>query len=144
MTDNGERFSLSEELRKKNIVLYFYPKDFTMGCTKESCAFRDNWEKVLALDASVYGVSTDSVESHKAFREKYSLPFTLLSDPTREIRKAYGVDGHFLPPRVTFVIDKRGVIRNIFNSQLNMSKHVENAIDILTKIQREEKSEVSA
>jgi len=144
MTDNGERFSLSEELGKRNIVLYFYPKDFTMGCTKESCAFRDNWEKVLAFDASVYGVSTDSVESHKAFREKYSLPFTLLSDPTREIRKAYGVDGHFLPPRVTFVIDKRGVIRNIFNSQLNMSKHVENAIDILTKIQREEKSEVSA
>ena len=135
-TDSGAHFSLSEQIGKSNIILYFYPKDFTAGCTKESCAFRDNWEKLHSLGASVFGVSSDSIESHKAFKQEHGLPFTLLSDPKHEIRRLYGVEGRlFVPPRVTFVIDKQGVIRDILSSQLNMSKHVENSIRILEQIE---------
>ena len=140
-TDSGGHFSLLDETGKTNIVLYFYPKDFTLGCTKESCAFRDNWEKVLSLDATVYGISSDSVESHKAFKEENALPFTLLTDQNREIRRKYGIDGRFIPPRVTFVIDKRGLIRSIFSSQLNMSKHVENALAVLKVIESEKEAD---
>ena len=135
-TDSGEHFSLSEQIRKTNVVLYFYPKDFTMGCTKESCAFRDNWEKILSLGATVIGVSSDSVESHKAFKQEHTLPFTLVSDQKHEIRRMYGVEGHFfIPPRVTFVIDKQGVVRDIFSSQVNMSKHIDNSLRVLEQIE---------
>ena len=134
-TDSGERFSLSEQIGKTNVVLYFYPKDFTTGCTKESCAFGDNWEKILSLGAIVVGVSSDSVESHRAFKQEHMLPFTLVSDQKHEIRKMYGVEGRFLlPPRVTFVIDRQGVIRDIFSSQLSMSKHIDNSLRVLEQI----------
>ena len=142
ITDSGEHFSLSEQIGKTNIVLYFYPKDFTAGCTKESCTFRDNWERMLSLGATVIGVSSDSVESHKAFKKEHVLPFTLLSDQTHEIRKMYGVETHFfIPPRVTFVIDRQGVIRDIFSSQVNMSKHVDNSLRVLEQIQGKEEIE---
>jgi peroxiredoxin Q/BCP len=135
-TDSSEHFTLSEQIGKTNVVLYFYPKDFTAGCTKESCEFRDNWEKILSLGATVIGVSSDSVESHKAFKQEHVLPFTLVSDQKHEIRRMYGVEGHFfIPPRVTFVIDKQGVIRDIFSSQLNMSKHIENSLRVLEQIE---------
>jgi peroxiredoxin Q/BCP len=136
-TDSGEKFSLAEEIGKSNIILYFYPKDFTAGCTKESCAFRDNWDRVKSLDARVFGISSDDTESHKSFKEKYSLQFTLLSDPDHEIRKIYGVQSRLIPPRVTFVIDKQGKIRGIFNSQMNISKHIDSALETLSKIQTE-------
>jgi thioredoxin-dependent peroxiredoxin len=139
-TDSGETFSLADHLGKSNIVLYFYPKDFTTGCTKEGCAFRDKWDKVISLGATVLGVSSDSVESHKAFKEQYKLPFTLLSDDNnQEIRKQYGVKGLLIPSRVTFVIDRRGVIRDIFNSQINFREHIDNALRVLSEINREEK-----
>jgi len=144
-TDSGEHFSLSEQIGKTNVVLYFYPKDFTAGCTKESCAFRDSWEKMLSLGATVIGVSSDSVESHKAFKQEHALPFTLVSDQKHEIRRMYGVEGHFLiPPRVTFVIDRQGIIRDIFSSQLNMSKHIDNSVSVLTQIEKEKDVQLNA
>lgn len=137
ITDTGEKFSLSDYRGKSNIVLYFYPKDFTMGCTKEACSFRDNWDQVTALGATVVGISSDDRDTHAKFKKDHSLPFTLVSDPNNAIRKLYGVEGRFIPTRITFVIDKNGKIRSIFNSQLNVTKHVEKALESLNGISRE-------
>ena len=135
VADDGSKFSLSDYIGKTNVVLYFYPKDFTPGCTKEACSFRDNWDRVLQLGATIVGVSSDSQEKHADFKKEYNLPFTLVSDHDKNIRKLYGVGGSFLiPSRVTFVIDKSGKIRNIFNSQLNVTKHVEQALSTLNQI----------
>jgi len=136
-TETREKFALVDMLGKTNIVLYFYPKDFTMGCTKEACAFRDNWNKVISLGATIIGVSSDSPETHSKFKKEHSLQFTLLSDEKKSIRKLYGIDSKFIPPRTTFIIDKRGKIRHIFNSQLNVTKHVEEAISTLDSISKE-------
>jgi thioredoxin-dependent peroxiredoxin len=133
--DDGTKFSLGEVIGKTNLVLYFYPKDFTTGCTREACAFRDSWEKVQALGATIIGVSSDNQETHARFKKEHSLQFKLVSDEKRGIRKLYGVDGRFVPPRSTFVIDKGGVIRSVFNSQLNISKHVEQALHTLETIE---------
>jgi thioredoxin-dependent peroxiredoxin len=137
ITDTGEKFSLSDFLGKSNVVLYFYPKDFTMGCTKEACSFRDNWDKVTELGATVIGVSSDDPETHARFKKEHSLQFTLVSDQNNAIRKLYGVEGRFIPSRITFVIDKRGKIRSIFNSQLNVTKHIENSLESLDGISSE-------
>jgi peroxiredoxin Q/BCP len=118
-------------LRGKSVVLYFYPKDSSTGCTKEACYFRDAFEDFTEAGVEVIGVSGDSVESHSKFKESYMLPFTLLSDEKKEVRKEYGILGHVLPARVTFVIDKKGVIRHIFSSQTNMKAHVDEAMKIL-------------
>jgi thioredoxin-dependent peroxiredoxin len=137
ITDTGGKISLADLIGKTNIVLYFYPKDFTAGCTKEACTFRDNWNKVLSLGATIVGVSSDDPGTHARFKKEYSLPFVLVSDRDHAIRKLYGVDGRFIPPRTTFIIDKRGVVRDIYSSQLNISKHVEEALNILDKISGE-------
>ena len=108
-----------------------------MGCTKEACSFRDQWEKVLSLKATVVGISSDSQETHANFKKEHRLPFTLVSDQDKSISKLYGATGTFLPQRVTFVIDKSGKIKNIFNSQLNISKHVEEALKTLGDISKE-------
>ncbi len=131
ITDSGEKISISDQIGKKNVILYFYPKDDTPGCTKEACGFRDNWEKILSMDASVVGVSAQSVESHKEFKKKHSLPFPLVSDQDGEIRKLYGATGFLIPPRVTFVIDKEGIVRYVLNSQLNITKHLSDALATL-------------
>jgi thioredoxin-dependent peroxiredoxin len=128
-------FSLGDLIGKANVVLYFYPKDFTLGCTKEACAFRDSWDKVQGLGATIVGVSSDDQSTHARFKKEHSLQFKLVSDEKREIRKLYGVDGRFVPPRSTFVIDKNGFIRNVFSSQLNISKHVEEALRTLDTIE---------
>ena len=137
VTETGEKFALVDMLGKTNIVLYFYPKDFTMGCTKEACAFRDNWNKVISLGSTIIGVSSDSPETHSKFKKEHSLQFTLLSDENKAIRKLYGIDSKFIPPRTSFIIDKRGKIRHIFNSQLNVTKHVEEALGTLDTISKE-------
>jgi len=136
LTETGEKFSLGDLLGKTNIVLYFYPKDFTMGCTKEACEFRDNWDKVISLGATIIGVSSDSPETHSRFKKEHSLQFTLVSDQKKDIRKLYGIDGKFIPPRTTFVIDKRGKIRSIFNSQISITKHVDEALGTLNSISK--------
>lgn len=138
VTESGEKFSLAALIGKTNVVLYFYPKDFTAGCTKEACTFRDNWDKVTSLGATVVGISSDSPETHARFKKEKALPFTLVSDQDKQIRKLYGVDGHFIPPRTTFIIDKHGKIRNVFNSQTNISKHIEESLRTLDSISKEE------
>ncbi|MDG6994745.1 MAG: peroxiredoxin [Nitrososphaerota archaeon] len=135
-TDDGSKFSLSDLIGKINVIVYFYPKDFTMGCTKEACAFRDDWNEITSLGATVVGISSDSVETHSKFKKEQSLPFILISDSDRSIRKLYGVDSRFLAPRTTFVIDRQGVIRSVFNSQLNISRHISQALETLHNIEK--------
>ncbi len=101
---------LKDELKNAPIVLYFYPKDDTPGCTKEACGLRDNFAAFRKLNATIFGVSYDSVESHKDFVKKFDLPFLLLSDSDKKIAKAYGADGLLFAKRMTFVIDKAGKI----------------------------------
>ncbi|BFI74852.1 peroxiredoxin [Sulfurisphaera ohwakuensis] len=140
ITDTGEKFSLADYIGKHNIVLYFYPKDDTPGCTREACAFRDNWNLLQGYDVVVIGISSDDVESHKKFKQKYNLPFILVSDPDKKIRELYGAKGFILPARITFVIDKKGIIRHIYNSQLNPENHVKEALKTLEMLKKEEES----
>ena len=130
---NGQTVSLGDFAGRKNVVVYFYPKDDTPGCTKESCTFRDQYTAFTDIGAEVLGISSDSEQSHKKFAEKYKLPFPLLADTSGEVRKQFQVPKSLglLPGRVTFVIDKKGVIRHVFNSQLNPTKHVDEAITVL-------------
>ncbi len=107
---DGKPVTLSS-LRGKIVILYFYPKDFTSGCTKEACHFRDAYEDFTEANAEVVGVSGDSIESHKRFIDQNLLPFTLLSDENGDMKRLYGVAGHLFPGRVTFVIDKEGIIQ---------------------------------
>jgi peroxiredoxin Q/BCP len=133
---NGEIFDLKKKTTGKNVVLYFYPKDETPGCTAQACAFRDQFEDFTDAEAVVVGISGQSVESHKAFAEKHRLTFTLLSDEGNKIRKQFGVPTNFfglLPGRVTYVIDKTGKVVYIFNSQTNISGHIEQSLKILNE-----------
>jgi len=140
----GDDVTLSEFFGKKNVVLYFYPKDETKGCTKEACTFRDNYEELTNLGAEVIGVSGQSVESHKSFASHYGLPFILLSDEGNNARELYGVPSSMgiIPGRVTYIIDKKGIVRHIFNSQTQAQKHVEEAKKTLLEIEEEEKGNV--
>ena len=127
-SQSGEEVSLEDFLgRKKAVVLFFYPKDDTPGCTKEACSFRDGYEQFEKLEAEVIGISSDSVKSHERFVEEHGLPFVLLSDEGGEVRKLYGVPNTLglFPGRVTYVIDEEGVVRHIFSSQLGVTGHVE-------------------
>lgn len=134
ITDEQKTVRLSEILKEKEVILYFYPKDETPGCTAEACSFRDGWEEIRDMGAEILGVSSDSVESHKKFKEHHNLQFTLLSDPNKELRIKYDVKGSILPPRTTFVISKEGIIVHVFNSQLNAKTHVTEAINALKKL----------
>jgi thioredoxin-dependent peroxiredoxin len=129
----GGDVSLSRFRGNKSVVLYFYPKDGTMGCTKEACAFRDSYESFVEHGAEVLGVSSDSVESHKKFAEHHNLSFPLLSDADGSVRRAYGVPSTLglLPGRVTYVIDTQGIVRMVFNSQARPEKHIPEALKAL-------------
>jgi peroxiredoxin Q/BCP len=131
-TSDGSRLGLKDFVGKKNVVLYFYPKDDTPGCTKEACSFRDSLESVRKMGAEVIGVSLDSVESHKKFALKYSLPFPLISDKEKRIAGAYGVlkDTGTSASRVTFIIDKAGKVANVF-PKVDVSKHTEEVVAAL-------------
>ncbi|MBO2012814.1 peroxiredoxin [Hymenobacter negativus] len=131
---NGSTFSLSKQKGQKAIVLYFYPKDDTPGCTAEACSFRDQYEDFKDLGAEVIGISSDSEASHQKFTQKHRLPFELLADTDGKVRKLYEVPRALLgllPGRVTFVIDKEGVIQYIFNSLSGATDHVSNAKKML-------------
>ena len=132
-SQSGKVVSLRDFLGKKPVILYFYPKDDTPGCTKEACAFRDRFEDFRELHAEVIGISSDSVESHRSFAAEHELPFTLLSDEGGKVRKLYGASSTFglIPGRVTYVLDEEGVVRHIFSSQLGVEKHVEEALEAL-------------
>ncbi len=130
----GEDFRLSDLRGKSRLVLYFYPKDFTAGCTKEACHFRDNMEEIAKLDAKIIGVSRDSDDSHVRFGEQHDLNFPLLSDSDGTISKLYSVarlGGKLGTKRKTFVIDKEGTVRAIIHSEINMLSHIERALESL-------------
>jgi thioredoxin-dependent peroxiredoxin len=130
---SGKTVRLGDYRGKKAVVLYFYPKDDTPGCTKEACTFRDQYQDLQDAGAEVIGISSDSAESHAKFAAKYKLPFTLLADRGGSVRKQYGVPATLglLPGRVTFVIDRNGVVRHVFNSQFQAAKHVEESLAAL-------------
>jgi peroxiredoxin Q/BCP len=136
LSQKGESVTLSDLIGKKNIVLYFYPKDESKGCTRQACAFRDKYEVFTDLGAEVIGISSDDVKSHEAFADKYNLPFTLLSDDKKKVRKLYGVKSTFgvIPGRITYIIDKKGIVRHVFSSQFKPKKHIKEAIEALKKI----------
>ncbi len=135
--DSGKKVSLSS-LRGKRVVLFFYPKDDTPGCTQESCDFRDNISKVTSYGAVVVGVSKDTVNSHQKFKQKFSLPFPLLSDPSHAMIEKYGVwkekklygRVYMGIERTTFVIDENGKIAYIF-SKVKVNGHVDEVLDVL-------------
>jgi peroxiredoxin Q/BCP len=141
VTDSEEQIKLSD-FRGKWVVLYFYPKDNTSGCTREACDFRDNYERITKFNAEVIGVSPDSVKSHKNFKSKHNLNFHLLADPDKEICKLYDVLGEKTMYgkkvigliRSTYIIDPNGVIKYV-NPKVTVDGHVDEIIDELKKLQ---------
>lgn len=137
MDQDGKIFNIESILGKKNLVIYFYPKDDSPGCTKEACYFQDQFEVFKQADAEVIGISGQSVESHKKFAEKYNLTYTLLSDEGNKLRKQFGVPTNFLgllPGRVTYIIDKTGKVVYLFDSQIQATKHVDEALRIIQNL----------
>lgn len=134
---HGKMFNIDSVLGKKNLVIYFYPKDDTPGCTKQACSFRDQFEVFADADALIIGISSQSVESHLKFAEKYNLKYTLLSDIDGKVRKLFGVPTNFLgliPGRVTYIVDKKGKVVYLFNSQMQAEKHVDEALRIIKEM----------
>jgi len=131
---NGKLFDIKSLISIKSMVIYFYPKDETAGCTKQACSFRDHYQDFKDAGAEVIGISSDSIESHGSFTDHYKLPFVLLSDKNGEIRKKFGVKDDLLgliPGRVTYIVDKQGIVKYIFNSQVRIEKHITEALRIL-------------
>lgn len=132
----GETIPLADLWRDRVVILFFYPKDGTLICTKEACAFRDSYEEFLKAGATVVGISGDSAESHRAFADRNRLPFLLATDTDGALRRAFGVPktmGIF-PGRVTYVIDRQGVVRRVFSAQFAADRHVREALDSLGQL----------
>ena len=130
---NGEPVSLSDFRGRADVVLFFYPKDYSPACTVEACSFRDRYEVFRDAGAEVIGVSADSVTSHERFATQFRLPFLLLTDKGGIVRKRYGITKTFglFPGRRTYLIDRQGIIRHIFSSQFLPTKHVTEALSVL-------------
>jgi peroxiredoxin Q/BCP len=139
-SQSGEPVRLQDRFGERVLVLYFYPKDNTSGCTAEACAFRDSYEVFTDAGAEVIGVSSDSVARHEAFAGKHQLPFTLLSDQGGLVRKLYGVPAvlGLIPGRVTYVIDRQGTVRHVFSSMTNISQHVGDALQVVRQLQTDQ------
>jgi peroxiredoxin Q/BCP len=136
---HGNLFNSADVIGKKGVALYFYPKDDTPGCTAQACSFRDQYEDFLLLNTEVIGVSGDNEKSHQKFAQKYRLPFTLLSDSNKELRKLFGVPTNLLgllPGRVTYVIDQNGIIRMIFDHMM-AQKHLPKALEQIKLLQKQ-------
>jgi len=133
----GKMFDIKSILGSKNLIIYFYPKDDTAGCTKEACSFRDQYEDFKDSGAEVIGISSDSVNSHNKFAQKHNLSFILLSDRGGKVRKLFGVPTNFMglvQGRVTYIVDKKGKVIHIFNSQLQATKHINESLKALKAI----------
>lgn len=137
-THTGEQVRLSDFRNEKVVVLFFYPKDGSAICTKEACAFRDAYDQFAEAGAVVVGVSGDSAERHSAFATRHSLPFHLVSDTDGSLRRAFGVPKTFglLPGRVTYVIDRDGIVRLVFSAAMTASRHVSEAIKAVGELIR--------
>ena len=133
---DGKSIQLRDKIGKP-LVVYFYPKDDTFGCTKEACSFRDHYEDFLGAGADVIGVSRDDATSHAKFKAQHRLPFTLLTDPGGKVADAWNVKGPLgMPGRITFVFDKAGVLEHKFDSVIRFGKHVEEALEVVKKLAR--------
>lgn len=132
----GETVRLSDFRGRSAVVLFFFPKANTPACTAEACAFRDSYEAFVDAGAEVIGVSADATETHREFAGRHHLPFRLVSDASGSLRRLYGVPKTFglLPGRVTYVIDREGIVRHIFSSQLQVARHVEEAVRVLQSL----------
>ena len=131
---NDNDFSVEKLIGRKAMVIFFYPKNFTPGCVKEVCAFRDQYQEFQDYGVEVIGISSDGLESHQKFAKKHNLPFTLLSDTKGKIRKLFGVPSSLLgllPGRMTFVVDKNGIIKMRFNNQFGAERHIEESLKVL-------------
>ena len=135
MDQEGQERS-SMNLNGKALVLFFYPKDDTPGCTAEACSFRDSYSRLKELGAEVWGVSGDNIQNHQRFASRYNLPFPLLSDTGNNLREIIGVPKTLglIPGRVTYIVDKEGIIRDIFNNLLDASSHVIKAEKVLLQL----------
>ena len=134
LTGDSGPVKLRDRIGKK-LVVYFYPKDETYGCTAEACSFRDAYEDFVAAGAEVIGISRDDAASHAGFKSHHKLPFTLLTDQGGQVAKAWGVKGALgLPGRVTFVFDEKGVVKHRFDSMLRFGKHVDEALDVVKSL----------
>lgn len=134
---DGSTFDLIDYLGKP-LVIYFYPKDFTPGCTTQACSFRDFYQDFQDLGAEVIGISGDTAAAHEAFQLKYKLPFILLSDYDRKIRKAFGVPTSLfglLPGRVTYVVHPDGTVKMVFNS-MSAKNHITKALEMVKKMKK--------
>ena len=134
---DGSLFDIKSVLGTKKLVIFFYPKDDSPGCTKEACYFRDLFEVFKEADAVIIGISGQSVESHKKFAVKHRLSYTLLSDSGNKVRKLFGVPTNafgLLPGRVTYIADRNGKVVYIFNSQVQAERHVDEALKILKEL----------
>jgi peroxiredoxin Q/BCP len=139
-SSDGKRLSLADFAGKKQVVLYFYPKDDTPVCTAEACGFRDMYEDLMASDTEVIGVSTDDDRSHKGFAARYRVPFPLVADPERKLMAAYGAEAEGLArllggtKRVTFVIDKAGRIAGVFDSRFFARDHLDGVKETIARL----------
>jgi peroxiredoxin Q/BCP len=138
LSQTGEVVRLSAYRGRQNVVLFFYPKDNTPVCTRETCAFRDQFDDFASQGTAVLGISADSIESHARFGARHQVQFPLLTDKGGAVRRSYGVEGllGLLPGRATFVIDRDGIIRNAFSSMLQAEKHVRTALESLQHVQK--------
>ncbi len=143
IADDGSAFKLSDRLRDGHVVLYFYPRDFTPGCIAEACGFRDNHNAITQQGAAIVGISPDSQDSHRRFKEKYGVTFPLISDPDRRVISLYeadrGIGGLLTTRRVTYVIDRDGVIRGVYHHEIAIRRHHVNVVYALETINRKER-----
>ncbi len=132
----GKLFDISSLLGKQNIVLFFYPKDGSPGCTAEACTFRDAYEEFLKANCEVIGISGDGIRTHVIFKDKHKLPFILLSDRHNELQSQFGIKKllGILPARVTFLVDKQGIVRHVFSSQFLVKRHVKSVLKALNEM----------
>jgi thioredoxin-dependent peroxiredoxin len=136
---DGNIFEISDYIGKKKLVIFFYPQDGSLNCTKEACYFRDLTDVFDETDAVVIGISSQSVESHKEFAERNRLKYTLLSDNENKVRKLFGVPGRvfgLVPGRVTYVADRSGKVVYIFDSQTETQRHADEALKICLLLKR--------
>ncbi len=134
LPDENESLHTLSEYRGQRVVVYFYPKDDTPGCIKEACGIRDIYSEFEESNIKVFGISYDSPRSHKKFKEKYQLPFTLLSDTNKEVSKVYGAKGLFFPNRITFLIDEQGTILKVYE-KVSVTKHGEDVLQYFSSSQ---------
>ena len=127
--ESGVEHRLSD-FQGQPVVVYFYPKDDTPGCTKEACAFRDDYPRFEELGVRVFGISYDTPKSHRRFKAKYDIPFTLLSDSDKSVAKSYGAAGLIFPKRVTFIIDESGKVSKVYE-KVSVTTHSTEILDFL-------------